>query len=70
MNKPIPCGKPVNKQIVSAHAVIFIALPLRWIVAQRGMTKPATSFLTPAFSVCARVTGIVAAEELVPNAVR
>ena len=70
MKSPGSCGKPVSRQIVKAHAVIFIALPLRWMVAQSGTTKLATSSLTPFFSVCFNVTGIVAADELVPNAVR
>ena len=70
MKSPGSWGRSVSRQIAKAQAVIFIALPLRWIVAQSGTTKPATSLLTPFFSVCFSVTGMVAADELVPNAVR
>ena len=40
------------------------------MVAQRGMTKPAISADTPFFLVCSNVTGIVAADDWVPNAVK
>ena len=56
--------------MVSAHAVIYMALPLRWMVAHSGTTKLAMALLTPFFSVWANVTGMVAADELVPSAVR
>ncbi len=46
------------------------ALPERWIVAQRGMVKEATPSLTPFFFAWASVTGIVAADEAVPKAVK
>ena len=52
-----------------AQAVIFIVLPARWIVAHRGITKMAMFSRTPFLSVWARVTGIVAADDCVPNAV-
>jgi hypothetical protein len=45
-------------------------LPERCIVAHNGMAKPAMSSLTPFFIVCFNVTGIVAAEDCVPNAVK
>ena len=48
----------------------MIVLPERWIVAQRGITKSATSPLTPFFFVCSSVTGIVAADDCVPRAVK
>ena len=53
-----------------AQATIFITLPDMWIVAQRGMTKPAMLLFTPLAIVCRRVTGIVAAEDCVPSAVK
>ena len=57
------------RHTVSAHAVIFIIEPEMWIVAQSGMQKLAISSLTPFFSVCHSVTGIVAALDEVPKAV-
>jgi len=53
-----------------AHAVIFRMLPDIWIVAQRGTVKPAISSDTPFFLVCSRVTGMVAADDCVPRAVK
>ena len=41
-NVPKPCAVPFMRQIVSAHAVIFMADPDRWIVAQSGTVKPAS----------------------------
>ena len=38
-----------------------------WIVAQSGTTNPATSGRTPILTVCASVTGIVAADDCVPR---
>ena len=40
------------------------------MVAHRGMTKSAISSRTPFFLVCASVTGMVAAEDCVPKAVK
>ena len=54
----------------TAHEVIFIALPDRWMVAHKGTTKPATRGFTPFFFVCSRVTGMVAALDEVPKAVK
>ena len=54
----------------SAHATIFIVLPERWIVAHRGMTNPAVSSFTPFLTVCFSVTGMVAADDCVPSAVK
>ena len=45
-------------------------LPDIWIVAHNGTTNPATPSLTPKALVRARVTGIVAADDCVPNAVK
>ena len=53
-----------------AHATIFSVLPDRWMVAQSGMTNPAMSAETPFFRVCSNVTGIVAALDCVPRAVK
>ena len=54
----------------SAHATIFSVLPLMWIVAQSGMTNPATLLFTPILTVWRSVTGIVAADDCVPYAVK
>lgn len=62
-------GSPDIYMIAIAQAVIFIVLPARWIVAQRGMTKIAMFSRTPFLTACANVTGMVAAEDCVPNAV-
>jgi hypothetical protein len=40
------------------------------MVAHKGTVKPAIPSSTPFFKVCFKVTGIVAAEEDVPNAVK
>lgn len=64
-----PCGIPLSIQIVRAQQVIFIIEPDRWMVAQRGTVNPAMPSVTPFFSVCFNVTGIVAADEEVPSAV-
>ena len=61
---------PLSMQMVRAQAVIFITEPDMWMVAQSGMVKPATSLLTPLSSVCLSVTGMVAAEDDVPKAVK
>ena len=61
---------PFIMQMVSAHAVIFITEPDMWIVAHRGTVNAATSLLTPLSSVCLSVTGIVAADDDVPSAVK
>ena len=53
-----------------ANAVIFIMEPAKWIVAQRGITKLATESDTPFVLACLNETGIVAAEEEVPRAVK
>ena len=63
------CGIPFSRHIASAHDVIFIADPERWIVAQSGMVNPAILSDTPFLRVCASVTGIVAADDDVPSAV-
>ena len=54
----------------TAQAVILRQLPERWIVAQRGTVNPAISSLTPFLRVQSKVTGIVAADEEVPRAVK
>ena len=67
---PKSWGIPLTKQMVRAHAVIFIIEPGMWMVAQRGTVKPAMSSLTPFFFVCSNVTGMEAAEDEVPRAVK
>ena len=72
--KPAKSGKSngIPCIIISARAqaTIFSVLPDRWIVAHNGITKPAISAETPFFFVCSSVTGIVAADDCVPNAVK
>ena len=58
------------RHTVSAQQVIFIIEPDRWMVAQSGTQKLAISSLTPIFFVRRRVTGIVAALDEVPKAVK
>ena len=58
------------RQTVSAQQVIFIIEPDMWMVAQSGTQKLAISSLTPFFFVCRSVTGIVAALDEVPKAVK
>ena len=41
-----------------------------WMVAHSGTVKPATSSDTPMRTVCRSVTGMVAADDCVPRAVR
>ena len=64
------CGIPFIRQTARAQQVIFIALPDRWMVAQRGTVNPATPSLTPLAMLWRRVTGMVAADEDVPRAVK
>ena len=47
-----------------------IVSPAKWIVAPKGTTKSFTSSLTSFFSTHCNVTGIVAAEDWVPTAVK
>ena len=54
----------------STHATIFSVLPARCIVAHKGILKLAISSSTPSFFACYSVTGIVAAEDCVPKAVK
>ena len=58
------------KHTVRAQHVIFIIEPDIWIVAHSGIVKPAISSLTPFFMVRRSVTGIVAALDDVPKAVK
>lgn len=61
---------PSMRQMASAHEVIFIIDPDMWMVAQRGTVNPAMLSLTPLRMVCLRVTGMVAADDEVPRAVK
>ena len=70
VKSPMSWGPPVMRMRARAQETIFSVLPERCIVAQRGITKELTSSETPFFFVCASVTGIVAAEEAVPRAVK
>lgn len=58
------------RHIVMAQHVIFIAEPDIWIVAHSGTENPATPSDTPFFNVWRIVTGIVAADDDVPSAVK
>ena len=69
-NIPKSYGMPFIIMSANAHATIFSILPDMWMVAQSGTVKPAMSSLTPLFLVCSSVTGIVAAEDWVPSAVK
>ena len=66
---PKEIGIPDISMIAIAQATIFMVLPERCIVAQSGITNAANSRFTPFLIVCSRVTGIVAADDCVPNAV-
>jgi len=66
-DRSIECPVIYNSAI--EHATIFNVLPARWIVAHNGTVKTAIFSRTPFFSVDAKVTGIVAAEDEVPSAV-
>ena len=74
ITKPMNIGVENGMLCISisatAHAVIFMHEPLMWMVAQRGTVKPATSSRTPILMAWRSVTGIVAAELLVPKAVK
>lgn len=54
----------------SAHATIFSVLPDKCIVAHNGTTNPATPSSTPLATVWRSVTGMVAADDDVPSAVK
>ena len=69
-NVPNSTGMPCINIKATAQAVIFMALPDKWIVAHSGTTNPATPSRTPLSCVCFNVTGIVAALLDVPNAVK
>lgn len=72
--KPAKSGKSNGIPCIiinaSAQATIFNVLPDRWMVAHSGITNPATSADTPFFLACSSVTGMVAADDCVPNAVK
>ena len=72
--KPAHCvtetSIPWVRQMAKAKAKIFEVDPARWIVAHSGTVKEATASDTPFFLVWASVTGMVAAEDEVPRAVR
>ena len=62
---------PVTLQAVPKESIaIFIIEPAMWMVAQSGTQKLAISSLTPFFFVCSSVTGMVAALDEVPKAVK
>ena len=54
----------------TAQAVIFMHEPLMWMVAHRGMAKSVTSVETFIRRAWRTVTGMVAAEDEVPRAVK
>ena len=53
----------------SAQATIFSVLPDRWMVAHSGITIRLFQQI-PVLLVCSSVTGMVAADDCVPNAVK
>ena len=61
---------PVIVTMAKAYRVSLIIEPEMWMVAPSGMTKPATGREMPFLSVDSRETGIVAAEDEVPSAVK
>ena len=63
-------GMPVANISATEQATIFITEPDMCMVAQRGTVKPAVSGATPIFMVWRSVTGIVAADDCVPRAVK
>ena len=69
-NIPKSYGIPCIIISARAQATILSVLPDICIVAQRGTVNPATSSETPFFLACSRVTGIVAADDCVPRAVK
>ena len=67
---PKVSSAPVRYMTAKANRPIFIIEPDRCTVAHRGMTNPATDSLTPLLRVDFRVTGMVAADDDVPSAVK
>ena len=61
---------PFNIMTVIAQLVSVIVLPDKWMVAQRGTANSAIPSSTPFNFACRNVTGIVAAEDWVPMAVK
>ena len=59
----------INKTAVTQD-VIVTTLPIRWIVALKGITNSLISSDTPLFRAHSMLTGIVAAEDCVPKAVK
>ena len=66
-NVPNSTGMPCINIKATAQATIFSMLPDMWMLAQSGTTNPATSSSTPFFFTCWSVTGIVAADDDVPE---
>ena len=62
-------GMFINIITAMAQDVILSILPDKCTVAHNGITDPAIRGSTPHLIACRRVTGIVAAEDCVPNAV-
>ena len=61
---------PVMYSTATAHEVMVIIDPDRWMVAHNGIAKSTTRDAIPAFLAERTVTGIVAAEDWVPIAVK
>ena len=61
---------PVSIIIAIEQDTILSVLPERWMVAHRGTTKPAMEGEMLFCMVCLRVTGMVAALDDVPRAVK
>ena len=69
-NIPVVYGMPWAIIRARAQAVSLSADPDMWIVAQSGTVNPATSRSTPMAIVRSSVTGMVAADDWVPSAVK
>ena len=68
---PHPGNTPLCiKKTAVEHDTRVIVLPDKWIVAHKGIAKLTTSSLIFSFLAHFRVTGIVEAEDCVPNAVK
>ena len=69
-NMPKSYGMPWSIIRARAHDTILSVEPDMCMVAQRGTVNPAMSRSTPIATVRSSVTGIVAADDCVPRAVK
>src|SRR5690606_22224561 len=61
---------PLMVIMAKAQAVIVTVDPDRWVVTHKGMTNAARNPRAPIFFVSSSVTGIVAADDCDPSAVK